>query len=80
MTDGAAFARFMGARFTIRLRRIDTFRGWQREFAAKFGAGISELRCEALEAPLCEATSRRAHDPRIPSGCWALADLQSRKL
>ena len=41
----------------------DTFRGWQREFAAKFGAGISELRSEALEgAALLEAASRRAHD------------------
>ena len=41
----------------------DTFRGWQRQFAAKFGAGISELRSEALEgAALLEAASRRAHD------------------
>jgi len=41
----------------------DTFRGWQREFAAKFGAGISELRSEALEgAALLEAASRRARD------------------
>jgi starch synthase (maltosyl-transferring) len=41
----------------------DTFRGWQREFAAKFGAGISQLRGEALEgAALLEAASRRAHD------------------
>jgi starch synthase (maltosyl-transferring) len=41
----------------------DTFRGWQREFAAKFSAGISELRSEALEgAALLEAASRRARD------------------
>ena len=41
----------------------DTFRGWQREFTAKFGAGISELRSEALEgAALLEAASRRARD------------------
>ena len=41
----------------------DTFRGWQLEFTAKFGAGISELRSEALEgAALLEAASRRAHD------------------
>jgi len=41
----------------------DTFRGWQQEFAAKFSAGISELRSEALEgAALLEAASRRARD------------------
>jgi starch synthase (maltosyl-transferring) len=41
----------------------DTFRGWQQEFTAKFGAGISELRSEALEgAALVEAASRRARD------------------
>ena len=41
----------------------DTFRGWQLEFTAKFGAGISELRSEALEgAALLEAASRRARD------------------
>lgn len=41
----------------------DTFRGWQQEFAAKFGAGVSELRSEALEgAALLEAASRRARD------------------
>src|SRR5437660_1343967 len=27
----------------------DTFRGWQREFTAKFEAGISSLKSEALE-------------------------------
>jgi len=41
----------------------DTFRGWQQEFTAKFSAGISELRSEAMEgAALLEAASRRAHD------------------
>ena len=41
----------------------DTFRGWQLEFNAKFGAGISELQSEALEgAALLEAASRRARD------------------
>ena len=41
----------------------DTFRGWQQEFTAKFGAGISKLRSEALEgAALLEAASRRARD------------------
>ena len=41
----------------------DTFRGWQQEFTAKFSAGISELRSEALEgAALLETASRRARD------------------
>ena len=41
----------------------DMFLGWQREFTAKFGAGISELGSEALEgAALLEAASRRARD------------------
>jgi starch synthase (maltosyl-transferring) len=41
----------------------DTFRGWQQEFTSKFGAGISELRSEALEgAALLEAASRRVRD------------------
>jgi starch synthase (maltosyl-transferring) len=39
----------------------DTFRGWQREFSAKFEAGISELTAEALEgAALLEAAAQRA--------------------
>jgi starch synthase (maltosyl-transferring) len=39
----------------------DTFRGWQREFTAKFEAGISALTAEALEgAALVEAASYRA--------------------
>ncbi len=42
----------------------DNFRGWQREFVAKFGAGVSSLKSEALEgAVLLDAASRRAHDP-----------------
>ena len=41
----------------------DTFRGWQREFVAKFEAGASTLTSEALEgAALLEAASQRAHD------------------
>jgi starch synthase (maltosyl-transferring) len=41
----------------------DTFGGWQREFAAKFEAGISALTSEALEgAALLEAAALRAHD------------------
>ena len=37
----------------------DTFRGWQHEFAAKFEAGIADLRSETLEgaALLDEAAS-----------------------
>jgi starch synthase (maltosyl-transferring) len=42
----------------------DTFRGWQREFAAKFEAGITDLRSEALEgAVLLEAAAQRALNP-----------------
>ena len=41
----------------------DKFSGWRGEFTAKFGAGISELRSEALEgAALLKAASQRAHD------------------
>jgi starch synthase (maltosyl-transferring) len=39
----------------------DTFRGWQREFAAKFEAGVPMLTAEALEgAALVEAAAQRA--------------------
>jgi len=42
----------------------DTFRGWQREFTAKFEAGVSPLRSEAMEgAGLLKAAAQRAHDP-----------------
>src|SRR6266849_2864071 len=41
----------------------DIFRGWQREFVAKFEAGASTLTSEALEgAALLKAASQRAHD------------------
>src|SRR5207244_2453955 len=41
----------------------DTFGGWQREFAAKFEAGISALTTEALEGvALLEGAAQRAHD------------------
>ncbi|MGI8481546.1 MAG: alpha-1,4-glucan--maltose-1-phosphate maltosyltransferase [Chthoniobacterales bacterium] len=41
----------------------DAFRGWQQEFAAKFEAGILELRSESLEgAALVDAAAQRA-DP-----------------
>src|SRR5438046_8030086 len=42
----------------------DSFRSWQREFAAKFGAGISALRSEAMEgAALVKAAVKRVRDP-----------------
>jgi starch synthase (maltosyl-transferring) len=41
----------------------DTFRSWQREFTAKFEAGITSLRSEALEgAVLVKAAAERARD------------------
>jgi len=41
----------------------DTFRSWQGEFAAKFEAGITALRSEAMEgAALVEAAAQRARD------------------
>ncbi len=40
----------------------DTFRGWQREFAAKFEAGIPALTAEALEgAALLESAAQRTN-------------------
>src|SRR6266566_320960 len=42
----------------------DTFRSWQREFAAKFEAGVTNLRSEAMEgAGLIGAAAQRAQDP-----------------
>ncbi len=41
----------------------DTFRSWQREFAAKFEGGISALRSEAMEGvALVRAAARRAQN------------------
>ena len=41
----------------------DTFRGWQHEFAAKFEAGIIDLRSETLEgAALLDEAANRATD------------------
>jgi len=41
----------------------DGFRGWQHEFAAKFEAGVTDLRSETLEgAALLEAAANRATD------------------
>jgi starch synthase (maltosyl-transferring) len=41
----------------------DTFRGWQHEFAAKFEAGIIDLRSETLEgAALLDEAATRASD------------------
>src|SRR5438046_5461459 len=39
----------------------DTFRGWQREFTAKFEAGVSALQSEAMEGTaLVKAAAQRA--------------------
>ena len=47
---------------------IDAFTGWQHEFSAKFKAGITPLRSEALEgAALIEEAAGRAHDPHDAS-------------
>src|SRR5215813_9923702 len=41
----------------------DSFRSWQREFAKKFEAGVSDLRSEALEgAAIVKAAADRARD------------------
>jgi starch synthase (maltosyl-transferring) len=41
----------------------DTFRGWQHEFAAKFEAGITDLRSETLEGvALLDEAANRASD------------------
>jgi starch synthase (maltosyl-transferring) len=53
----------------------DTFRGWQHEFAAKFEAGIADLKSEALEgAALLEAAARRATEPDDAARLLELSD------
>ncbi len=53
----------------------DTFRGWQREFTAKFEAGVSPLRSEAMEgAALLKAAAQRAHDPADAARLLELSD------
>ncbi len=43
---------------------IDTFHGWQHEFATKFAAGVKDLTTEALEgAALVRAAADRSHEP-----------------
>ena len=43
---------------------IDTFHGWQHEFAAKFAAGVEDLTTEALEgAALLKAAADRSQVP-----------------
>jgi len=54
----------------------DTFRGWQHEFAAKFEAGLANLRSEALEgAALLDETAGRAHDPADANRLRELAQM-----
>jgi starch synthase (maltosyl-transferring) len=53
----------------------DTFRGWQREFTAKFEAGISPLRSEAMEgAALLKAAAQRADDRADGARLLALSE------
>ena len=53
----------------------DIFRGWQREFTAKFEAGVSPLRSEAMEgAALLKAAAQRAHDPADAARLLELSD------
>jgi len=48
----------------------DRFSGWRREFAAKFAAGISELRSEALEGYSRQPPSGRTI-ARTRRGYWS---------
>jgi starch synthase (maltosyl-transferring) len=53
----------------------DTFRGWQREFAAKFEAGVSPLRSEAMEgAALLKDAAQRADDRADSARLLALSE------
>jgi starch synthase (maltosyl-transferring) len=55
---------------------IDTFRGWQHEFAAKFAAGVTDLTTESLEgAALVEAASRRSHNAADAARLMELSEL-----
>jgi starch synthase (maltosyl-transferring) len=54
----------------------DSFRGWQHEFAAKFEAGISDLRSETLEgAALLDEAASRAGDKADAIRLRELAEL-----
>lgn len=54
----------------------DTFRGWQHEFAAKFEAGIANLRSETLEgAALLDEAANRAGDPADAARLRELAGI-----
>ena len=56
----------------------DTFRGWQHEFAAKFEAGIANLRSETLEgAALLDEAANRADDAADAARLRELADDDS---
>jgi starch synthase (maltosyl-transferring) len=55
---------------------IDTFRGWQHEFAAKFAAGVTDLTTEALEgAALVKAAAQRTHDGADAARLTELSEL-----
>src|SRR5204862_6709332 len=54
----------------------DTFRGWQHEFAAKFEAGIANLRSETLEgAALLDEAAGRANDAADAARLRELAEM-----
>ena len=54
----------------------DTFRGWQHEFAAKFEAGIANLRSETLEgAALLDEAADRADDAADAARLRELAEI-----
>jgi len=54
----------------------DTFRGWQHEFAAKFEAGIVNLRSETLEgAALLDGAANRAEDAADAARLRELAEM-----
>src|SRR5215831_400406 len=53
----------------------DAFSGWRNEFGAKFEAGLTNLRSEALEgAALIDAAAERAEDPTDSARLRELAE------
>src|SRR6187397_1805992 len=54
----------------------DVFRGWQHEFAAKFEAGLTNLRSEVLEgAGLLDSAANRAQEAKDAVRLSELAEL-----
>jgi len=54
----------------------DVFRGWQHEFAAKFEAGLTNLRSEVLEgAGLLDSAANRAQEAKDAARLSELAEL-----